>query len=127
MVFASPTGRAWESAPVFSKSERNCERTVARDTLRSRTHSLTGACTREPDQSSELLVEGGRFGELLLTFDPKVAYTRSGGNAASLVLANEDGSGAVNVCTSKKALGPIDSRSGGGQIAFAEQGAAGWW
>lgn len=56
------------------------------------------------------------------TFDPKVAYTRAGGNSTSLVLANEDGSGAVSVYTSKKALGPIDFRPGGGQIAFAEQG-----
>jgi Tol biopolymer transport system component len=55
-------------------------------------------------------------------YDPRVAYSTLAGNATSIVLANQDGSKAVKVYSSKTALSGLDFAPGGGRIAFSEFG-----
>jgi Tol biopolymer transport system component len=53
-------------------------------------------------------------------YNPTVAYTKMSGTTLSIFLANEDGSRAVPVYSTKKAIGAIDIAPGGGRIAFSQ-------
>lgn len=55
-------------------------------------------------------------------YDPKLAYVASARNMQSIVLANQDGTKAVTVYSSKGALSGLDLAPGGGRLAFSELG-----
>jgi hypothetical protein len=55
---------------------------------------------------------------------PPIAYVKVGGSAQEIYLVNPDGSGAKKIYTtaSKRAIGWVDLRPGGSEIAFTEYG-----
>lgn len=54
-------------------------------------------------------------------YNPTVAYVKLSGTTLQLFLANGDGSRAVMVYSTKKAIGAVDFAPGGGKIAFSQQ------
>jgi dipeptidyl aminopeptidase/acylaminoacyl peptidase len=54
-------------------------------------------------------------------YNPAVAYVKLSGTTLQLFLANEDGSHAVMVYSTKKAIGAIDFAPSGDKIAFSQQ------